>query len=83
MEEAHKNGSSDFIKPISCHLYPIRISQIGEYQALNYHQWSICSAACDHGGKLEIRVFEFAGVALKRKFGEAWYQEMVEIGKHL
>lgn len=81
MEEAYKKGTSDFIKPISCHLYPIRISEIGEYTALNYHSWNICAPACEHGRQMGVKVYEFVGPALKRRFGEEWYREMEMIAR--
>lgn len=76
IELAHRDGKSDFQKPISCHLYPIRVSQFNDLTALNYHQWSICSAACDNGKKDKIRVMDFTKDALIRKFGKDWYKKL-------
>ncbi len=78
IELAHRAGKIDWKKPISCHLYPIRVKankQAG-FEALNYDRWDICSAACTKGAKEKIRVFEFARPALVRKYGEAWYKEL-------
>ncbi|MES2727707.1 MAG: DUF3109 family protein [Bacteroidota bacterium] len=81
IEEAHKNGKSSLYKPISCHLYPIRISQVGNYEALNYHSWDICAPACTLGKEHQVPVYQFLKNALTRKFGEAWYNELDEIAK--
>lgn len=79
MERAFYNNKSDFIKPISCHLYPVRIKTYETYTALNYHQWYLCKDACAKGQKNHIKVYEFVESALKRKFGNEWYKELKEI----
>ncbi|MFY0643921.1 MAG: DUF3109 family protein [Bacteroidia bacterium] len=76
IEKANQKHDFDFIKPISCHLYPIRVKQFNEYHALNYHKWDICSPACEAGKEHQIAVYEFAKPALTRKFGESWYQAL-------
>jgi hypothetical protein len=78
IEQAHRAGKIGWKKPISCHLYPIRVKSNSEanFEALNYDQWDICSAACSKGAREKIRVFEFAKPALIRKYGEAWYEEL-------
>lgn len=78
IERAYNEGLIDWKKPISCHLYPIRVKSKPEanFEALNYDRWDICSAACSKGKREKIRVFEFAKPALIRKYGEAWYQEL-------
>ncbi len=81
IEEAHRKGTSSFLKPVSCHLYPVRVSNIGEYEALNYHHWDICSPACDLGNKKGVRVFEFVGQGLIRKFGKEWYSELLAVAE--
>ncbi len=78
IEQAHKDGKTDFKKPISCHLYPIRISKLPEFEALNYDRWSICSPACDLGKELKVPVYKFLREALIRKFGESWYKALEE-----
>jgi len=79
IEQAHRDGKIDWKKPISCHLYPIRVkSKPGaNFEALNYDVWDICSAACTKGQKEKIRVYEFAKPALVRKYGEDWYNALV------
>lgn len=76
IEQAHKEGKTDFRKPISCHLYPIRVSKLPEFEALNYDRWKICSPACDLGQELKVPVYKFLKEALIRKYGEAWYNEL-------
>ncbi|CAN5242692.1 DUF3109 family protein [soil metagenome] len=78
IEQAYLDGKTDFQKPISCHLYPIRISKYEEYEAINYDRWSICSAACSFGKTLNIPLYRFLKDALIRKYGNKWYQELVE-----
>lgn len=79
IEQAWKDGKTDFRKPISCHLYPIRLGKTAEYETLNYDKWSICSPACDLGEKLKVPVYVFLKDALIRKYGEAWYNELAEL----
>lgn len=76
IEQAYRDGKTTFKKPISCELYPIRITKYDHYEALNYDRWSICSAACTLGAKLGVPVYKFLKEALTRKYGEAWYNEL-------
>ncbi len=76
IETAYLNGEINFNKPISCHLYPIRIGKILESESINYHQWKICSPACENGQKLGVPLFVFLKNALIRKFGQDWYNEL-------
>ena len=79
IEKAYKEGKTDFRKPISCHLYPIRITQVGDYEALNYNRWEICKPACALGNKQHVPIYKFLKDALIRKYGEIWYAELEEI----
>lgn len=81
IEEAWNQRKTNFRKPISCHLYPIRAKQYGEYTALNYHDWEICADACKAGNELKIPVYEFLGEALTRKFGKSWYENFLAFCK--
>lgn len=83
IEAAYRDGKSTFKKPISCHLYPIRIAKLHDYDALNYHRWQICEPACECGSKLKVKVFQFAKEPLIKKYGEAWYQQLLEVDKLL
>ena len=74
-EKIYLEGKSKWKKPISCHLYPIRLTQLREHIGVNYHQWPICKPACECGSKLKVPVFRFLKEPLIRKFGEDWFQE--------
>ena len=75
IEKAFELGKVAFRKPISCHLYPIRISSYPHYDALNYHRWPICNGARKKGKKEGVRIYEFVKDALIRKYGKEWYEE--------
>ncbi|MBS1646913.1 MAG: DUF3109 family protein [Bacteroidetes bacterium] len=75
IEMAHKAGVINWQKPISCHLYPIRISSHKGYDALNYHRWDICKDACACGLKLNVPVLKFLQTPLTRKYGKVWYKK--------
>jgi hypothetical protein len=76
IEQAHNDGKIDFKKPISCHLYPIRISKYEKFDGLNYHEWGICSDACSLGDELGVQVYKFLKEPLIRKYGEDWYKQL-------
>lgn len=76
IEQAYQKGLTPFRKPISCHLYPIRVKKLFEGEALNVHHWEICSAACSLGKALKVPVYQFLKEALIRRYGEAWYGEL-------
>lgn len=79
LEKAYSAGLTDWKKPISCHLYPIRLQKLSEYIAVNYHRWPICAPACECGSSLKVPVFRFLREPLIRKFGEKWYEELLEV----
>jgi len=84
MEKAYLAGKTKWPKPISCHLYPVRLAKVGEYRALNYSKWEVCDPACQLGASLKVPVFKFLKDALVRKFGENWYKGLEEIaGEYL
>ena len=83
IEKAYREGKTDFYKPISCHLYPIRVDGCGPYKAVNYHRWSVCQAAVLLGRKEDVAVYQFLKEPLIRKFGEAWYRELEETADEL
>ena len=74
--QAWKEGKTSFRKPISCHLYPIRIQKLEAYEALNYERWHICTPACDLGAKLKVPVYKFLKEALIRKYGPVWFSKL-------
>jgi len=85
IEKAYNEGATDFKKPISCHLYPIRVSENKNtgWEALNYDRWDICSAACELGKKEQLPVYRFLKEPLIRKYGEAFYEELDAAAQHL
>lgn len=76
IEQAYEEGVTTFRKPISCHLYPIRVQKLKEGEALNYNEWEICHGACLLGEALKVPVYRFLRDALIRKYGEEFYQAL-------
>ncbi len=83
IETSYEHGEVEFKKPVSCHLYPIRIKDFNEFKAINYEKWSICDPACELGSSLNIPVFKFLKEPLIRVFGEAFYRELETIETEL
>ncbi|WGK94950.1 MULTISPECIES: DUF3109 family protein [Flavobacterium] len=79
IEQAYNEGVVDWKKPVSCHLYPIRVKDFTEFTAVNYDQWHICDDACTLGKELQVPVYQFVKDALIRKFGEDWYLELEKV----
>lgn len=82
IEEAYNQGAIDWKKPISCHLYPIRITDYREFSAVNYHKWPICDDACTLGKELQVPIYKFVKDALIRKFGKEWYSSLEKVAKN-
>lgn len=83
IEDAYNAGEVSFRKPISCHLYPVRVQDYSEFAAVNYHKWPICNDACTLGKELKVPVYKFVKDALVRRFGEHWYAELEKVaGQH-
>ncbi len=76
IEQAYNDGVIDWKKPISCHLYPIRITKYKQYDAVNYERWHVCKAACKNGKALKVPVYKFLKEALIRKYGEEFYKAL-------
>ncbi len=83
IEEAYNQGEVTWKKPVSCHLYPIRVQDYSEFSAVNYHKWQICDDACTLGEELGVPVYKFVKEALIRKFGEDWYMELEKVANNL
>ncbi len=83
IEKAYLDGKTDFKKPISCHLFPIRIKEYHDFDAVNYEEIKICKPACACGSKLKVPVYAFLKEPLIRKYGQAWYKELLEAVKLL
>lgn len=78
IEKAYLDGKTNWKKPISCHLYPIRITKYPEFDVLHYDRWNICSPACSFGNQLKVPVYQFLKEPLIRKYGDSWYTELAE-----
>ena len=83
IEQAYNQGEVTFKKPVSCHLYPIRVKDFTEFFAVNYDKWEICDDACSLGKELEVPVYKFVKEALIRRFGEDWYLELEKVYQDL
>lgn len=79
IEQAHLAGKVDWKKPISCHLYPIRVSKLTNNVALNYDEWNICKPACACGEQLNVPVYKFLKEPIIRAFGEEFYDDMEKV----
>ncbi len=76
LETAYIAGNSAIRKPISCYLYPVRVKRHKKFNAVEYHQWSICKCACENGKRLKVPVYKFLREPLIAAFGQAWYSEL-------
>jgi len=83
VEQAYRDEKIPFNKPISCHLYPIRVKKFRSFTALNYDKWPICKDACTLGEELGVPVFRFLEEPLKRIYGEAFYTELEKTAAEL
>lgn len=83
IEQAYNKDIVDFKKPISCHLFPIRIQKYDDFEAVNYESIKICEPACSCGQKLEVPVFKFLKEPLIRLYGEQWYNTLSEAADEL
>ncbi|MFN0033271.1 MAG: DUF3109 family protein [Flavobacteriales bacterium] len=82
LEKAYNEGKTNWKKPISCHLYPVRLQKLPDYTAVNYHRWQVCKPACKCGAELKVPVYRFLNEPLKRKFGHEWFAELEAISQH-
>ncbi|MGD1998705.1 MAG: DUF3109 family protein [Flavobacteriaceae bacterium] len=82
IEQAYQAGEIDWQKPISCHLYPVRVQHYSAFTAVNYHRWQICHAACDLGQKNKIPIYQFVKNALVRKFGQEWFDALEQTAQN-
>lgn len=78
IEKLYREGKIDFYKPISCHLYPLRLKEYPTFTAVNFHRWKICKCAEVLGRKEGVRAYQFLKEPLIRRFGAEWYAELEE-----
>lgn len=83
IDNAYREGRISVRKPVSCHLYPIRLTEYSGFTAVNYHRWSICEPAVKLGRKEGVPLYLFLREPLIRKFGEEWYNEVCEAARLL
>lgn len=85
IEQAWRDQKIDFQKPVSCHLYPIRIQENHHngFEVMHYDEWDICSAACTLGDKAQVPVYQFVKDGIIRKYGQAFFEELDAAAQHL
>lgn len=81
IDNAYREGRISVPKPISCHLYPIRLQKYRDFTAVNYHRWYVCKPAIDLGQREGVELYKFLKEPLVRKFGEKWYEDLCEAAK--
>lgn len=81
IEKAYREGRVGFYKPVSCHLYPIRLEQYKDFVAVNYHRWRVCKAAVLLGNREGLKIYQFLKEPLIRRFGEDWYKELTLVAE--
>ncbi len=83
IERAYEHKKTSFIKPISCHLYPIRVKRLHERKVLVVDNWNICNPACSLGEQLNVPVYKFLKAPIVRAFGEGFYKDLQIIEKEM
>ncbi|MBO4588361.1 MAG: DUF3109 family protein [Bacteroidales bacterium] len=78
IEKAFRDGKIDYMKPVSCHLYPIRVDNYGEFISLNYHEWDVCRSAVCKGRETGVPLYKYLKEPLIRRFGQKWYDELCQ-----
>ena len=84
IERAYREGKCSFLKPISCHLYPIRVAKFsnGTY-GLNFHRWNVCASAFECGRKMGVPAYKMLKEAITRAFGEEFYAALEAAEEHI
>lgn len=83
IEKAFREGKTDFYKPISCHLYPVRLQKYNDFTAVNIHRWSVCECARTNGAKINVLVYKFLKEPLIRRFGKEWFEQLEIFSKEI
>lgn len=81
IEKAWNEGKVPFRKPVSCHLFPVRVKKYSEFEAVNYEKWAICKPARELGKRENIPVYGFLKEALIRVYGAQWYKKLQKTAK--
>jgi hypothetical protein len=83
IDKAYREGRTAWRKPISCYLYPVRLRKVGDFTAVNFHKWDVCSSAFIKGRRKGIRAYEFLKEPLIERFGKEWYDELLVVAEEL
>lgn len=83
IEKAYNEGRTNWRKPISCYLYPVRLSKVGDMTAVNFHKWDVCRSAQVAGRRKGIRAYQFLREPLIERFGKEWYDELLVVADEL
>ena len=83
IEQAYLEGEINYKKPISCHLYPIRVKKFNNLEALAYDEWNICKSACACGDKLDVPVYRFLKEPLVRAYGQAFFDDLMLVDQEV
>lgn len=83
IEKAFLNKEVDFHKPVSCHLFPVRVTEYADFDALNYQQLDICKCAVKNGDKHKIPLYKMLKGPLVRKYGSDWYEQLEYAAENL
>ena len=83
IEKAYEQGATSFRKPISCHIYPIRLKRYRGFTAMNYDRWAICDPARDCGNQKNVPVYRFLREAIERKYGEEFYKKLEIVSRNV
>ena len=83
IEKAYFAGKTQFRKPISCHLFPIRITEYENFDAVNYQQLKICKPGRECGKSQQLPLYKYLKEPLTKKYGEEWYKELEIAADHL
>ena len=83
IEQAYLDGKTEWKKPISCHLFPVRLTKYESFTAVNYAYWDICDDACVLGEQLGVKTYQFLKEPLIRKFGVKWFKELELADKNI
>ena len=83
IEKAFLENNISIRKPISCYLYPIRLTKYSSFIAVNYHAWEICKPAIENGKKKNLKVYEVCKDALIEYFGQEWYNKLTQAAQYI
>jgi hypothetical protein len=83
IEKAYLEGEITFRKPLSCHLFPIRITEYQHFDAVNYQQLDICKPGRKCGAEQKLPLYKFLREPLIRKYGSEWYEQLVYAAENL